>query len=108
MGGSFEFEDFEPLRVAAADGNEWGLECSTIMVEVGKGSGEEGQRTEEVQNVLSEDLEYENRKDSCLEKFSEFLGFPTKGFENEIMELMRKLGARQQLVKKKGIVIVLK
>ena len=42
MGGSFEFEDFEPLRVVAADGSEWGLECSTTMVEVGNGSGEEG------------------------------------------------------------------
>ena len=58
--------------------------------------------------MLSEDSEYENRKDSCLEKFSDFLGFPTKGFENEIMELMRKLGVRQQLVKKKGIVTVSK
>ena len=41
---------------------------------------------------------YENWEDSCLAKFSEFLGFPARGFENGIMELMRKLVATQQLV----------
>ena len=45
---------------------------------------------------------YENWESSCLEKFSEFLGFPTKGFENEILELLRNLVATQHLVKEKG------
>ena len=43
-----------------------------------------------------------------MAKFSDFLGFLTKGFENEILELMRKLVATQQLVKEKGTTIVLK
>ena len=35
-------------------------------------------------------------------KFSEFLGFPTKGFEKEIMDLLRNLVARQKNGKEKG------
>ena len=48
-------------------------------------------------------LAYENWESSCLAKFSEFLGFPTKGFKNEILELLRNLVAKQQLAKEKGI-----
>ena len=35
-------------------------------------------------------------------KFSEFLGFPTKGFEKEILDLLRNLVARQKNGKEKG------
>ena len=41
-----------------------------------------------------------------MAKFSEFLGFPTKGFEKEILELLRNLVASQQIVKEKGITTV--
>ena len=51
---------------------------------------------------------YENWESSCLAKFSEFLGFPTKGFENEILELLRNLMATHHLVKEKGIMTVSK
>ena len=43
-----------------------------------------------------------------MEKFSEFFGFSTRGFEMEILELMRNLVAKQKMVKKKGTVIVSK
>ena len=72
------------------------LKGSLNVVEAGEGFDEDGHRIEEVENEFLED--YENCKDNCLEKFSEFLGFPTRGFENEILNLMRKLVAMQQLV----------
>ena len=46
--------------MVAVDGNEWGLECSDTMVEVEEGSDEDGQRTEEVHNVIPEDSKYDN------------------------------------------------
>ena len=45
---------------------------------------------------------------SCLAKFSEFLGFPTKGFEKEILELLRNLVASQKNGKEKGNMMVSK
>ena len=51
--------------------------------------------------MISEDSKYESWEDSCLVKFGEFLGFPTVGFENEILDLMRKLVATQQQEKGK-------
>ena len=48
---------------------------------------------------------YENWEDSCLVKFSKFLGFSTMGFEKEILGLMRKMVAMQQN-DKKGVVTV--
>ena len=104
LGGSSNHEDLEPLRVVvAADGSEWGLECSGPMIEAGEELDEDGQRMEEAQNKTSVVSAYENWESSCLAKFSEFLGFPTKGFENESLELLRNLVATQHLVKEKGI-----
>ena len=45
---------------------------------------------------------------SCLAKFSDFLGFPTKGFEKEIFELLRNLVASQKIGKEKGNLTVSK
>ena len=53
--------------------------------------------------MSSEGSVYENWEDSCLVKFSEFLGFPTVRFEKEILGLMRKMVAMQQKDKKKGV-----
>ena len=47
---------------------------------------------------------YEKWEDSCLVKFGEFLGFPTVGFESEIMVLLRKMVARQHQVENKGAI----
>ena len=47
---------------------------------------------------------YENWEDSCLVKFSDFLGFSMGGFENEVLGLVRKMVAMQQNDKKKGVV----
>ena len=89
--------------MVAADGSEWGLECSCAIIEAGKELGEDGQRMEEAQIESSMAQTYENWESSCLAKFREFLGFPTKGFEKELLELLRNLVASQQIVKEMGI-----
>ena len=43
-----------------------------------------------------------------MAKFSDFLGFPTKGFENEILNLLRNFVASQKMGKEKGILTVSK
>ena len=43
-----------------------------------------------------------------MAKFSEFLGFPTKGFEKEILELLRNLVASPKSGKEKWNMIVTK
>ena len=47
LGGTTGDEDLEPLRVVAADGREWGMECSGAIIEVGEELGEVVQRMEE-------------------------------------------------------------
>ena len=108
LGGATENEDLEPLRVVAADGSEWGLERLDVIIEAREELGEDGQRMEESQIVPSVAWTYENWESSCLAKFNEFMGFPTKGFEKEILELLRNLVASQQTVKEKGITTVSK
>ena len=54
-------------------------------------------------NVVPDCLGYEKWDNSCLVKFSEFLGVSTVGYENEIMCLMRKMVNQQTRDKRKGI-----
>ena len=44
-------------------------------------------------------------EESCLAKFSEFLGFPIEGFKEEILELMSRINSRRQKRKGKGGVV---
>ena len=106
--GIFADKDLEPLKVVAADGREWGLECSGAIIDVGEELGEVGQRKVEAQNESSETWTYESWESSCLAKFSDFLGFPAKGFEKEILELLRNLLASQKINKEKGNLTVSK
>ena len=46
LGGTIGDEDLEPLRVVAADGREWGLDCLGAIIEVGEELGVAGQRKE--------------------------------------------------------------
>ena len=41
-------------------------------------------------------------EESCLAKFSEFLGLPIEGFKEEILELMTRINSRRQKRKGKG------
>ena len=95
-----------PLRVAAADDRDWG--SPGAIFDVGEENGEVGQRKTKVQCELLENWKYGNWESSCLAKFSEFLGFPTKGFEKEILNLLGKLMASQKMCKEKGSLSVSK
>ena len=96
-----------PLRVVAADGREWGLERPGGISDEGEETGVVGQR-KEAQCESIENWNYGSWENSCLVKFSEFLGFPTKGFEKEILNLLRNLVASQKLSKEKRSLLVSK
>ena len=100
-GGINREEDLEPLRVVATDGREWGVEFSGALIEEGEGLVADGRRTNEVQNEASKPWTHERWEKSYLAKFSDFLGFPTKGFEKEITNLLRNLVNAQKLGKGK-------
>ena len=99
LGGSNREEDLEPLRVIAADGREWGMKSSCELIEEGEGLVVADRRTTEIQNEPSKFRTYERWEKSCLAKFNDFLGFPTKGFEKEITKLLRNLVSAQKLGK---------
>ena len=100
--GGFNGEEYlEPLRVIAADGREWGTKTSCELIEEGEGLVVANRRTTEIQNESSKLRTYERWEKSCLAKFSDFLGFPTKGFEKEITKLLRDLVSAQKLDKGK-------
>ena len=101
LGGINGEEDMEPLRVVAADGREWGVDFSGVLIEEGEGLVVHGSRTNEEQNDALEPWNYERWEKSCLAKFSDFLGFPTKGFEKEITNLLRNLVNAQKVGKGK-------
>ena len=97
-----ELGDLAPLRVVTADGMEWGEKISkdfsdAIIVAESCGDGEE-----DVAKTRTECLGYEKWEDSCLIKFSEYLGIPTEGYEAEILELLRKMVSQQSGNKRKG------
>ena len=99
-----KIDDLESLRMVTVDGREWGLESSDALEVIKEGPGGEGQQGEESASVESEALGYEKWADSCLIKFSEFLGFSTVGFESEILGLLSKIVARQHQVENKGAI----
>ena len=97
-----ELGDLAPLRVVTADGLEWGENISkefsdAILVTENCGDG-----GKEVAKTSEESLGYEKWEDSCLIKFSEFLGIPTVGFDAEILDLLRKMVSQQPGNKRKG------
>ena len=101
LGGINGEEDLEPLRVVAADGREWGVDFSGVLIEEGEGLVVAGSRTSEEHNEASEPWTYERWEKSCLAKFSDFLGFPTKRFEKEITNMLRNLVNAQKVRKGK-------
>ena len=89
-----------PFRTEEADDRDWGSPGSSF--DVGLGYGGDGQRKMKCNFDLAENWKYGSWESSCLVKFSEFLGFPTKGFEKEIMNLLEMLVASQTRGKEKG------
>ena len=98
--GDSLLEKAVPLRVVAADRREWGSERPGGISDEGEETGVVDQR-KEAQCESIENWNYGSWENSCLVKFSEFLGFPTKGFEKEILNLLRNLVASQKLSKEK-------
>ena len=94
LGDFHEYEAFgemEPLRVVSADGREWRKGIGDVPMEGGQTAVGLGSLREEPSNVSPECMGYNTWEDSCLIKFSEFLGVTTAGFEEEILELLRKM-----------------
>ena len=79
-----------------------------MIIADGEVDGKEGRRVEETQHESTGNWTYDSWESSCLAKFNEFLGFPTKGFEKETLELLRNLVASIKNGKKKGNMIVTK
>ena len=107
-GSSGEYHDhvdlgeMEPLRVVSADGKEWGKALTVVPREGEQTDMGLGSLSVEPSVVNSEIMGYDKWEDSCLIKFSEFLGVTTVGFEEEILELMRKMNTRQKGENRKG------
>ena len=108
LGGFSGKEDLEPLRVVAADGREWGVKFSGVVIDEGEGLTITDQKTNESHNESLEHWTYESWEKSCLAKLSDFLGFPIKGFEKEITGLLRNLVNAQKLGKGKECQILSK
>ena len=80
MGDFQEYEDLgemEPLRVMTADGREWGKGLAEVPMERGQTAVGLGSLSEEPSMVNLEGKGYNTWEDSCLIKFSEFLGVTT-------------------------------
>ena len=106
--GLGDFHGFEAmgemvsLRVVSDVGREWGEVTTGALMEVDQETMGFGLQSEELPYVLPKCLGYNNWEDSCLIKFSDFLGIPMVGFEKEILELMRKMVSQQPKDKRKG------
>ena len=101
LGGSNGEDNVEPLRVVAADGREWGVEFSAMPDEEGGSYAAVCQRMTDSQHDALGHWNYESWEKSCLAKFSNFLGFPIKGFEKEITKLLKNLVNAQNFGKEK-------
>ena len=105
LGDYHEYEapgEMEPLRVLTVDGSEWGKGTDEPPTEGGQAVGGLGSLREEPSEVCPDCTGYNSWEDSCLIKFSEYLGVTTAGFEEEILELLRKMEVQQQGEKRKG------
>ena len=92
----------KPLRVVSIDGREWGKGIAVAPLEGVQAVGGLGSLREEPSKVSPDCMGYNSWEDSCLIKFSEYLGVTTAGFEEEILELLRKMEVQQQGDKRKG------
>ena len=90
------------MRKEVVDDGAWGKVADGVIREDGEVVKVDDSSMEEVQNESTGNERYDSWESSCLAKFSEVLGFPTKGFEKEILELLRNLVASLKSGKAKG------
>ena len=75
------------------DGREWGEATAGELIAI----DQENNEVELQNNTTSLDgVGYKSWEDSCLGKFSEFLGISTTRYETEILGLVRKMVSQQQ------------
>ena len=108
VGGTYGFKDLELVRKEGADDGARGKVVAGVSIADGEVIEEDDSSVEEVQNESTGNERYDSWESSCLAKFSEVLGFPTKGFEKEILELLRNLVASLKSGKAKGNTTVTK
>ena len=108
VGSTYGIKDLETVRNDGVDDRVRGKMVAGESIADGE-DVEEAERSEEGgQNEATGNERYDSWESSCLAKFSEVLGFPTKGFEKEILELLRNLVAAQKSGKGKGNTTVTK
>ena len=108
VGDTYGFKDLEIVRKEGADDGARGKVVAGVSIADGEVIEEDDSSVEEVQNESTGNERYDSWESSCLAKFSEVLGFPTKGFEKEILELLRNLVASLKSGKAKGNTTVTK
>ena len=99
-GGRYFSQD--PLRVVMPMENEKGplAEGRELMV---VGEGKDSQRVEEREAVSGGEQEVVSWEESCLMRFNKCMGLTTKGFEEEIVDLMTKVSEKRYKDKGKGV-----
>ena len=108
-GGSVDVDDRDtqvPWCMVDTNGKEGAMlnEGSLMEVEVECGFTRDWTRTENL--LVDSEIGYESWEESCLVKFSEFLGFSTKGHEREILSLLRSLIVKHNQMRSKGQQII--
>ena len=91
----------ESMRMEGDEDRGRGWDYVGVTTILGEESEAIDRRIKEAYQEPSEPASYESWESSSLAKFSEFLGFPTKGFEMEILDLLRNLVAQQKNGKEK-------
>ena len=108
VGGTYGVKDLEIMRNEGVDVGARGKVAAGESIADGEDVEEEARSEEGGQNQSTGNERYDSWESSCLAKFSEVLGFPTKGFEKEILELLRNLVASLKSGKVKGNTTVTK
>ena len=108
LGGISEFKDLELVRNEVEDDRACGKVAAGVIIVDGEVVGADGSSVEDTQHESTRNGRYDSWESSCLAKFSEFIGFPTKGFEKEILELLRNLVDSLKSGKVKGNMTVTK
>ena len=96
------------MRKEVEDDGAWGKVAAGVIIADGEVVEVDDSSVEDVQKESTGNGRYDSWESSCLAKFSEVLGFPTKGFEKEILELLRNLVASLKSGKAKGNTTVTK